>query len=432
MNVQRVKMAGMAAAFFGSAVAANAGGFERSSQDFDILFEQGNAVEATGTFVVPQRKLKNIRGSAMEHTPQWTGKDYVAAGINPNTGRPYDTSVDEAKSYWVPKVGAKFDLTDDFACAAQYRQPWGVHTDVGVDTVRMYTAIEQKISSHDYGVNCSYRFAAGEKSYFRILGGVSYQELKGEQTRLIPGINPNLNPTEFPFPGPVRVASLDVEDQSVGWRLGAAYEIPEYAIRASIVYQSKVKYNLEGTIDNLALNPLTGRGIPINVESDVAAPQSVEFKFQTGIAPDWLAFGSVKWTDWSSISSVDFNAADSLVAPKGKTITSLNLYYQDGWTVSGGVGHKFNDQWSAAATVTWDRGTSTGLTSQTDVWLFGLGTNYKPNEQFEVRLAGAAGWLTSGELDDTVVGGEPNPSGSKGEFGNDFVGALSLTAKVKF
>lgn len=421
MSVQRVKMAGMVAAFLGSAVAAHAGGFERSSQDFDILFEKGNVVDTTGTYVAPQRKLKNIHGSPI---------GAMTGGINPITKRAYETEVDEAKGYWVPKASAKFDLTDDFACAAQYRQPWGIHTDVGVDTVRMYTAIEQKISSHDYGVNCSYRFAAGEKSYFRILGGVSYQELKGEQTRMIPGIDPRNNPTNFPFPGPFRIASLDVEDEAVGWRLGAAYEIPEYAMRATLVYQSKVKYNLEGTIDNLAI--IGGRAVPINVESDVATPQSVEFKFQTGIAPDWLAFGSVKWTDWSSISHVDFNASDSKVAPKGRTITSLNLYYQDGWTVSGGVGHKLNEQWSVAGTVTWDRGTSTGMTSQTDVWLFGLGTNYKPNDQFEVRLAGAAGWLSSGELDDTVVGGKPSLTGSKGEFGNDFVGGLSLTAKVKF
>jgi long-chain fatty acid transport protein len=30
------------------------------------------------------------------------------------------------------------------------------------------------------------------------------------------------------------------------------------------------------------------------------------------------------------------------------------------------------------------------------------------------------------------VNGKPNATGSKGEFGNDFVGGLSLTAKVKF
>lgn len=416
MNVQRMKAAGIVVALMGSAVGAQAGGLERSSQDFDILFEQGTVLDTTGTFVSPQRKLKNIRGSQV---------GALTPNGNPFSGGAYKTEVDEAKSYWVPKFSAKVDLTDDLACAAQYRQPWGIHTDVGTGTVRSFVAIEQKISSHDYGLNCSYRFAAGEKGYFRILGGVSYQELKGEQTKLIP-------PFGQPFGGNWRIASLDVEDKSVGWRLGAAYELPEYAVRASVVYQSEVKYSLDGTIGNLAINPITQAGIPIGVEGDVSTPQSVEFKFQTGIAPDWLAFGSVKWTDWSSVTVVNFLAKANQVVPQGQKITGLNLYYQDGWTVSGGVGHKFNDQWSAAATVTWDRGTTTGLTSQTDIWLFGLGTNYKATDNFEIRLAGAAGWLTSGELDDTVVNGVASPTGSKGDFGNDFVGALSLTAKVKF
>ncbi|MDR6431088.1 OmpP1/FadL family transporter [Brucella pseudogrignonensis] len=434
MKVKSLKVAGIATALLGSAVSAHAGGFERSSQDFDILFEQGTVIDTTGTFVSPQRKLKNIRGSAVGTLPA----PYGTGGINPVTNQPYSTEVDEAKGYWVPKFSAKVDLTDDLACSAQYRQPWGIHTDVGTDTVRMYTAIEQKISSNDYGLNCSYRFSAGEKGFFRILGGVSYQELKGEQTRMIPGISPLNNPTNFPFPGERRIASLDVEDKAVGWRLGAAYELPEYAIRASLVYQSEVKYNLSGSIDNLAVNPFTNQAISIPVESDVATPQSVELKLQTGIAPDWLAFGSIKWTDWSSIERVSFNASTNVqvvpgrVVPKGANITNLNMYYQDGWTVSGGIGHKFNEQWSAAGTVTWDRGTTTGLTSQTDIWLFGLGTNYKATDNFEVRLAGAAGWLTSGEMDDTVINGVANPSGSKGDFGNDFIGALSLTAKVKF
>ncbi len=408
MSVQKVTLAGVAAALLGSAVAAQAGGFERSEQDFDILFEPGNAVETGATYVMPDRKIKNIRGS------------YIAGqtgGVNPLTGKPYETSVNEGQGYWVPKASAKFQITDDLACAAQYRQPWGIHTDVGMDTARMYTAIEQKISSNDYGLNCSYRFAAGEKGYFRLLGGVSYQELRGEQTRLIP--------PGTAFGGTFRVGSLNVDDHSFGWRVGAAYEIPEYALRATLVYQSAVKYSLDGTVGNLA-------PVPIDVTGDVSAPQSVEFKFQTGVAPGWLVFGSAKWTDWSSIENVAFNASNSRVAPAGTNITNLNLYYRDGWTLSGGVGHKFNEQWSGAATLTWDRGTSTGLTSQTDVWLFGLAANYKPMENLEFRLAGALGWLSSGEINDTVVAGQPNPSGSKGDFGNDLVSAISLTTKIRF
>jgi len=420
MGGRGLKIGGIAAVLLGSAVVAHAGAFETSSQDFDILFDQGNAVDTSAIYVAPQRRLTKIGGP--------TAGD-ANDGINPATGRPFEKGIEEAKGYWVPKISAKFDLTNDFACAAQYRQPWGINTSAGIETVHSYTSIEQKITSNDYGVNCSYRFDAGEKGYFRILGGVSYQELRGQQTRMVPHFS--RNPEGIPG-GPFRAASLDAEDQSFGWRIGAAYEIPEYALRASIVYQSEVKYDLEGTVDNLILDPITGRGVPINVASDVATPQSVEFNFQTGIAPGWLAFGSVEWMDWSSVTSVDFIASDNKVLPTGTRVTSLNLYYQDGWTLRGGVGHKFNDQWSLDGSLSWDRGTSTGLTTQTDLWLFTLGTDYKPSDKIDIRLAGAAGWLVSGKVDGMLADDKRSLLGCEGVLDDDFVSGLSLMAKVEF
>ncbi|WP_109369122.1 hypothetical protein [Ochrobactrum soli] len=53
----------IAAALFGRAVVAHAGAFETSSQDFDILFEQGNAVDTSAIYVAPQRRLTKIGGS---------------------------------------------------------------------------------------------------------------------------------------------------------------------------------------------------------------------------------------------------------------------------------------------------------------------------------------------------------------------------------
>src|SRR5690606_20593469 len=103
---------------------------------------------------------------------------------NQNFGKPFDTEVDEGKTYWVPKLSAKIQLTDELGCAVQYREPWGIDTDSGINNARMFSAIEQEISSRDYGLNCAYRFSAGEKGFFRTLGGVSYQELKGRQTKI--------------------------------------------------------------------------------------------------------------------------------------------------------------------------------------------------------------------------------------------------------
>lgn len=376
-------------------VLANAGGFERGSQDFDILFEEGNLVESGATFVNPQRKLKNIKQ------------------INPNliASPVTKTSVEEGKSYWVPKLSARFQLNDDFACAAQYRQPWGADTDVGTETLRRYSAIEQKISSHDVGLNCSYRMPVGEQGFIRLLGGVSYQELSGYQTKMVP-----VNPL---FGGPERIAKLDVDDRSFGWRLGAAYEVPEIALRTSVVYQSPIKYALRGTIKGLA--PMT-----LDVGSDVSVPQSVEFKFQSGIAPDWLAMASVKWTNWQEIQAVPFGLRDDISALgliKGMVVSSLDLKFRDGWTVTGGVGHKLNDQWSGAASITWDRGTTTGWTSQTDLWLFGAGANYKATDHIDLKFYGALGFLKSGVFHDNI---------STSEFGTDLVQAFSVAAKLKF
>ncbi|MDR2312151.1 MAG: OmpP1/FadL family transporter [Brucellaceae bacterium] len=411
------KVSAVTLALSGGILTAHAGGLERSSQDFDILFDDGNVVETGATFVTPQRKLKNIRGNPFPVNPV----------PDQNFGKPFDTEVDEGKSYWVPKVSAKFQLTDDLACAAQYRQPWGIDTDSGINNARMFGAIKQKISSNDYGLNCSYRFAAGDKGFFRILGGVSYQQLKGEQTKISP----------LPLPTGLAYGNsrLDVDDSAFGWRLGAAYEIPEIALRASLVYQSKVNYKLEGNVDiDVAGAPLS---FTTPVIGSVATPQSVEFKFQTGIAPDWLALASIKWTDWKSITAVSFlnDGSQPFLGriPVGSEVTSLDLYYKDGWTLMGGVGHKFNDKWSGAATLTWDRGTTTGLTSQTDVWLLGLGANYKATEHLEFRLAGAVGILTSGTLDNTLAAKNGGSQfGSKADFGTDVVGGMTLSAKYRF
>lgn len=409
------KVSAVSLALSGGILTAHAGGLERSSQDFDILFEDGNVVETGATFVTPQRKLKNIRGNPFPVNPV----------PNQNLGKPFDTEVDEGKSYWVPKVSAKIQLTDDLGCAVQYREPWGIDTDSGINNARMFSAIEQKISSRDYGLNCAYRFAITDKGFLRILGGISYQELKGKQTKISP-----LSSTSFAN------SNLDVEDSAVGWRIGAAYEIPEIALRASLVYQSKINYDLDGTVTVAPIG--TGLSFTTPVIGSVATPQSVEFKFQTGIAPDWLALASIKWTDWKSITKVGFNNsgdAPFLMGqfPIGSEVTSLDLYYKDGWTLMGGIGHKFNDKWSGAATLTWDRGTTTGLTSQTDVWLLGLGANYKATEHLEFRLAGAVGILTSGTLDNTLAAKNGGSQfGSKADFGTDVVGGMTLSAKYRF
>ncbi|WP_265519002.1 OmpP1/FadL family transporter [Nitratireductor luteus] len=394
---------------------AHAGGLERGGYSVDLLYSPERFVgEASGTYVMPGRKLNNVVDS------------------NPLNGTPSGSSqgVRDTESYFVPRIGFKAGLTDSIDCMVDYSQPWGVHTNPGLNWAGANSNIETKFNSDNFAGTCSYKFQAG-KGQFRVIGGGFYQKLDAFKERLV--FDFTGTPASALYSG---IGRLDLEGDGWGWRVGAAYEIPEIAFRASLMYNSRVELNdVTGTLDLTNLpagfggNPLTGASTP--VFGSAAMPESVELKLQSGIAPNWLAFGSVKWVNWSILQSIAFcpesTRGVACVAGGPTQATKIDLLYRDGWTVSGGVGHKFNDQWSGAASLTWDRGTSHGYGHQADSWTLGAGVGYTPNSNVEVRLGGAIGLLTSGESDGSLVG-----DGVNYDFGTDVVGALNGSLKVKW
>ncbi len=390
---------------------ALAGGLERGGYNIDLLFDTSRfAAEATATFVMPQRKLKNVQDTI-------TGPDG-----NLGTTYGYKTTADDSENYWSPRLGFKVGLTDYADCMIDYSQPYGAHTKPGSRWAGANDNIETKVNSDNYALTCSYRFDVGP-GQLRVIGGASYLDMDGFKERLL--VAPEaLALGGLPGNG---IGRLDLEGDGWGWRAGMAYEIPEYAFRASLMYYSQVKLNdVTGTVDLTQVpigNPLAGTVVP--VEGSANMPDALELKVQSGIAQDWLAFGSVKWTDWSQLQRISFYNS-------GVEITSLDLGYRDGWTITGGIGHKFNDQWSGAVSVTWDRGTSQEFGTQTDTWLFSAGVAYAPTENVEIRLGGVLGVLTGGSSGATVIDGVPVGDEASYEFDDDLVAALSTSLKVRF
>ena len=409
MNILRLKtLLGAGCFSLGLIGSVHAGGIERGGYDIDLLFDPAPfATEAEATFVMPQRKLKN----AVDTDP-FDG-NVTALGSTAN----------DSESYWVPRIGAKVEVVKGVDCMVDYSQPWGAHTAPGL-WAGAQSNMETDIKSNNYAATCSYKMDAG-KGQVRFIGGVFHQEVYGFKESLVSPLVPN-------FGGTGRV---DLEGTGWGWRAGLAYEIPEIALRASLVYNSKVKYDLSGELD---LSNVGSGVIPIYGEASM--PDSVELKLQSGIAPGWLAFGSIKWVNWSVLQSVPIcsQASQGLadcttVSPSPIRLTSLDLMYRDGWTVTTGIGHKFNDQWSGAAQISWDRGTSHGVGSQSDTWTLGGGVAYTPTANIEIRLAGAIGVLTSGHSGTlTDENGYVAGTDVSYDFGNDLVTAISGGLKIKF
>ncbi|KQZ12435.1 long-chain fatty acid transporter [Mesorhizobium sp. Root552] len=418
MNKMRVKtLLGATALSLAAIGMAQAGGLERGGYNIDLLFDPAPVTgEVSGTYVMPQRKLKNVVDTSTANGSPGGGN----LNFLPN-------SVEESEAYFVPRIGFKASIGQGIDCMADYSQPWGVHSNPGLNWAGANNNVETKIESNNYAATCSYKMDAG-KGQFRFIGGLFYQEVSGFKERLV----------QILPPGPLNgMGRLELEGDGVGWRAGAAYEIPDIALRASLVYNSEVDLgDISGTLD---LSQVPGRpATPIPVFGNQSMPQSVEFKVQSGIAPGWLAFGSIKWVDWSEVGIVSFcspaiKALGLACTYQGAGFTtSLDLLYRDGWTVSGGIGHKFNDQWSGAATLTWDRGTTTGLSSQTDTWTLAAGASYTPTQNVELRFGGAVGVLTSGETKVLSYQGATIDNGISYSFGNDVVTALSASLKVKW
>ncbi len=405
-----------ACAFVGG---AQAGGLERGGYNIDLLFDPGQYVFESGVvYVAPQRKLENAVDT--------DGTD----GGTMTTAQGYSDNTNETENYFVPRVGFKAGLAEGLDCLADYSQPWGAHTKPGADWVGAQHNIETKVYSHNYGLTCSYRFDAGP-GQIRVIGGAFYQEVGGFKERQV------ITAETLAALGQTTsgVGRLDLEGDGYGWRIGVAYEITEYALRASLVYNSEVKLNnITGTLDLTEVpllppfltNNLFGR--VSDVYGSAVMPDMLELKVQSGFAPDWLAFGSVKWTDWSQLQRIQFFEAGT-TSPEA---TALELGYRDGWTITGGVGHKINDQWSVAGSVTWDRGTSQGFGSQTDTWTFGTGISYTPTQNVEFRLAGALSLLTSGSSGQVTLDGETYGEDVSYDFGTDLAAAVSTSLKVRF
>lgn len=409
--------------------AANAGGLERDGYNVNLLFDFDQprfAVEGLATYVSPDRRLDNVVDT---NPANGIGSNGIGGGATNDVGY--------TPGFWFARAGLKAGFGEHVDCLLNYSQPWGIHVNPGPNWMGANDTIETKVTSNNYGATCSYKFQVG-KGQLRFLGGFFYQELEGFKDRLVAPV-PTITGSDRLGNG---IGRLDLSTHGTGWRIGTAYEIPEIAFRASLIYNSQVGLdNITGSVDLTQVpaiidptNPLLGRVTP--VFGSAVMPQTLTLNVQSGIAKDWLAFGSIEWAQWSKLTTIPFCPESTRAIPctpnSPTKATSLDLFYRDGWTVQGGVGHQFNKEWAGAASITWDRGTSNGLGFQSDIWSLGLATIYKPTSHVELSLSGLLGVMTSGSSGKVFFEGQVYGNDVSYTFGDDLVSAISGSLKLKW
>ena len=396
-------LAGLAGATI-MASTAYAGGFSRGTADTDILYEDGDFVMRAGvTFVMPTTEYATINGAPA------TDSGYI-------------------DSYAIPNAAFKLKLHDNLSCAGTATESFGAGASYGPQAVLAGLMVgngvkSEGFTSNELGLTCGANVAVGPGRLW-VLGGVFLQDFKYAQTV-------TLNPA---IPGIGALGGTDAtlafdEEYKLGYRVGVAYEIPEIALRAQLLYRSEVNHTpgiTEGSFTTAAFTlPAFGEG---------TLPQSLELKLQSGVAPGWLVFGSITCTDWSVLDTLDYTIVGP--APFGAP-TELEYAWRDGWTVSAGVGHQINDNLAAQAAVTWDRGVSTTEDNLNDTWGLAGGIALSNDaETATLSLGGGVTYLTGGSVAIQTAPGtfgtlEPGASYAQTTDGS-FAFAIGAALKVQF
>ena len=356
---------------------AIAGGFNRGTADTDILFDEGGFnIRTSATYVNPTRK--------------YTATGPALGGLVPANA---NVGTDYADSYVLPSVAVSINATDSIRCAATLTQPFGASATTKIPTGLTTGKTHEAFTVTEKGLTCGY-FMPVSKGRVAFIGGV-FEETFDYQLSAVGG-----------------ALAVTLNDSKIGYRLGMAYEIPEIALRAEIMYRSGQHHDPSGTTTRLAA---TGTGLDALTLGQVYPtasgygdlPQMIDVKFQTGIAPGWLAFAGVRWTDWSVNTQLHLN--------NGFTAETTNDYFwKDGWTYTAGIGHAFNDTISGAAFVVYDSSVATGydLSFRTIT----VGTGLSAKGQFgEVSLGGAVSFLgSSSDVDGNAVGNDTSYAISAG------------------
>ncbi|NBB96723.1 MAG: hypothetical protein GVY34_00905 [Alphaproteobacteria bacterium] len=280
------------------ATPALAGGIERSNQSMAILFQEGRYLEFGASYAKPD--VKGMTDATLGGLP--TGNI--------------------ANSFFTSSISYKADLNDNWSYALILDQPFGA------DTLYPGSALAGSLGKIDNvmltGV-MRYKFGNGFSAY----AGLRSSWTSGE--------------VSLPFLSGYTMSTNT--DQAFGYLLGVAYEKPEIALRVALTYNSKLRHKFAAT-ENIGVAP---GPIPTTFRTNI--PQSVNLEFQTGVAENTLAFGSIRWANWK-----DFEINPSFYDSLPQTQDPLVAYQKNSVTYTLGVGRRFNENWSGSISVSHDTG----------------------------------------------------------------------------
>lgn len=387
---------------------AFAAGLDRSGQSISVFLQPGNYAEAGISVLDPDVK----------------GKSSVRSLGNSFNGEKID---DMAEDYYFVNTAIKVQATDKISLGLIYDQPYGADASYSTNgPLSSFSAAGEgtKVEVKTQNITALIGYQPNEN--WNLYAGPVWQTVEADiSLRGAAYISPS-DPTKALSGYNIKID----EKEAYGWLAGFAYSIPEIALKASVTYRSEIKHKATGTesftfAQSTTLAPgftvPAGTTVPMSNERvDAITPQSVNLDFQSGVAQNTIAFANIRWVHWDQF-------AVTPVFLKANSGNNLIDYSDDQWSANIGVGHKFNDKWSASTSVGWDSGAGNPVTTlgpTEGYWSLGLGAQYSPAANYFIQAGIKHLWLGDATAQ---TGGNP-----VGEFEDNNAWAYGMKIGYRF
>lgn len=326
-----------------------------------------------------------------------SGKTLRPDANNPSTFTEISTP-NFTDSFYISNAAFKLQLHPHWSLGLIYDQPFS--TDIGYalepvvsSPADLVNAVHFQLDTH----NLTALFGYQPNPSWNFYTGLSYQTLDTELK--ISGQSMGIL-ADY-------IATTD-QDPAVGWLTGIIYEIPEYALKTSLTYRSRIQHKPQfheqtsSTPEIPILNSTSTQHISIDT------PQSINLEFQSGITPRNIVYSTLRWVNWKK-----FKMISPLMSSAEPVPVNLVDYQKNQLSTTLGVAHVFNEQWTTALDIGFDSGIgnpASTLSPSDDYYSFGVGGFYHMRSNLFI-----AGGIKYFRLNKAKV--EQNQAGSGSLFG---------------
>ena len=206
--------------------------------------------------------------------------------------------------------------------------------------------------------------------------------------------------------------SSNADSWGVGFALGALYE-PRPGTRLGFDFHSKIRQRFSGnaTFDlggpvGVGIAAVSGAFRDTSLDTTFDMPAMAAVGLYHEINADWAVMADVKWTDWSSFSTLQVNFGNPAQPP-----VQTAYGWRDSWFAAVGARYRVNEQAAVRFGVAYDQSpardqTRNPVIPDTDSYWLAVGFEYRFSPQMKLDAAYGHIFARDGPVNLTATSGD--------------------------